>query len=343
VHDDLEARALYLANDGVQLCLVVCDLLGMSPGYSFPARRSMASTLGTTLGCVLVSCTHTHSGPSAIAGTDAIGWPNPGGYDEVLREGCAAAARAARDAAAPANLRYVRARLSDGLAFNRRGLPYEEPSFSVLDVRSSDGARLGVVANFSIHPVLLGPGWLEVATDWVGPFRRSLEGRAGGTAIELTGALGDINPTPPDGEPKDSYEPWASAEQTASYGTTLAGLVADALEDARDIDPTLSVVRAETIEAPVGGTPIAALVGEPTMKVDLVEWQIGDVRLVSVPGEAFHLLGREIAAARNDRVLLAGISPAWHGYLPHPWGDGYEEGVSFGEDFVRTVREQLVR
>jgi hypothetical protein len=77
------------------------------------------------------------------------------------------------------------------------------------------------------------------------------------------------------------------------------------------------------------------------MKVDFVEWDIGGVRLVSIPGEAFHLLGREISSARDDRVLLAGIAPAWHGYLPHPWSEGYEEGVSFGEDFARTVRERL--
>ena len=64
---------------------------------------------------------------------------------------------------------------------------------------------------------------------------------------------------------------------------------------------------------------------------------------MSIPGEAFHLLGREISSARGDRVLLAGISPAWHGYLPHPWGEGYEEGVSYGEEFVRVVREVLVR
>ena len=79
------------------------------------------------------------------------------------------------------------------------------------------------------------------------------------------------------------------------------------------------------------------------MLVELIEWQFGDVRLVSIPGEAFHLLGREIAASRGGRVLLAGIAPSWNGYLPHPWGEGYEEGVSFGEDAVRTMREALTK
>jgi hypothetical protein len=78
------------------------------------------------------------------------------------------------------------------------------------------------------------------------------------------------------------------------------------------------------------------------MLVEFLEWAIGDVRLVSIPGEAFHQLGREISSSRDDRVLLAGIAPSWHGYLPVPWGEGYEEGVSFGEEAVAAMRSALL-
>jgi neutral ceramidase len=342
VHDELEARALYLDDGETAVVLVVCDLLGMSSGFSLPIRRAIASELLLDIGQVLISCTHTHQGPSAIAGTEAIGWPIPKGYADVLREGCVAAARAACAGAAQATLRYARAPLPDGFAFNRRGLPFDEPWFGVLDVLGDDG-RIGVVANLSIHPVLLGPRWYAVATDWVGPMRRTLESSLGGTAIELTGALGDINPTPPDGKPDEPYEPWASAEHTTDYGERLGAIVAEAVDTTDHVGATITVLRSETHDIPVGGTPIAALHGEPTMKVDLVEWDVGGVKLVSLPGEAFHLLGREISSARGGRALLAGLAPAWHGYLPHPWGEGgYEEGVSFGEEFARTVRELLV-
>ncbi len=340
VHEDLEARALYLDGDDGGYCLVVCDLLGMSAGYSRPVREAMATALGTPIDRVLVACTHTHSGPSAIAGTEAIGWPNPDGYADVLRDGCVNAATSAKDQASEASLRFASAALPDGFAFNRRGLPYEEPWFSVLDVRRDDG-RLGVLANLHIHPVLLGPEWMAVATDWVGPFRTALEEAVGGTAIQLTGSLGDINPTPPQGTPDDTYAPWASAEQTIGYGRKLADVVAGALDGAQPVEDRLNVVRSQTLEVPVGGTAIAALHGEPTMLVELIEWALGNVRLVSIPGEAFHLLGREIAASRSGRVLLAGIAPSWNGYLPHPWGDGYEEGVSYGQDAVRAIREAL--
>ncbi|HYZ91023.1 MAG TPA: hypothetical protein VFA34_01360 [Actinomycetota bacterium] len=336
VHDDLEASAAFLADGETSMCLIVCDLLGMTPDVSMPIREAVASALGVARANVVLACTHTHAGPSLIAGSEAIGWPTPAGYADFVRDRCVTAAVAAGDAAAETSLRFLRAPLPNGIAFNRRGGDYDGPTFSVLEAVGT-----GFIANFGIHPVLLGPDWLEVATDWIGPFRRELAALAGGTAIELTGALGDINPTPPSGKPGDTYAPWASPEQTADYGKRLARLVADALPGAGPVEGPLAVLREESIDVPVGGTAIAALHGAPRMHVELVEWSIGDVRLVSVPGEAFHALGREICAVRNDRVLLAGLAP-WHGYLPHPYGDGYEEGVSYGPDAVAAIRRALV-
>lgn len=336
VHEDLEARALYLDDGSTALCLVVCDLLGMSPDNAAAVRSPVAAKLEVPHSHVVVACTHTHSGPSLIAGSEALGWPTPDGYLELVRDGCISAANGARDRADETTLRYARAPLPDGFAFNRRGGDFEEPWFSVLHAPG-----VGILANFGIHPVLLGPQWLAVATDWVGPFRRALEALVDGVAIELTGALGDINPTPPAGEPGDSYEPWADAEQTADYGKHLAHLAAESLDHAGPVTGPLGVLRDDTIEVPVGGTGLAAMYGQPAMHVELIEWSIGDVSLVSIPGEAFHALGREVSSARDNRVLLAGLSP-WQGYLPHPYGDGYEEGVSYGPGAVAAIREALL-
>ena len=196
VHDDLEVRTLWLAEgvDGPGLCLVVCDLLGMSPSFAGPLRERVADDLGVPLAAVLTASTHTHSGPSCIAGSDAIGWPTPPGYRELLIEACRDAATQARLAARPATLAYRRAPLPAGLSVNRRGLPYS-PWLALLDVSAASGERLGILANFAIHPVALGPECLAVSADWVSPFRAALEGALGGRALMLSGALGDVNPS----------------------------------------------------------------------------------------------------------------------------------------------------
>lgn len=345
IHDQLEARAVVLEDGSSSVCLVVCDLLGMSPGFMQPARDEICKALGLDPGNVLIACTHTHAGPSAMAGTEALGWANPENFSDAIADACLTAAENARDLTEDADLRFVRAALPPGFAFNRRGLAFEDPWFAALDVVGLNG-RLGCIANMHIHPVLLGPHWLAVSTDWIGPFRKALEDEAGGTAVQLTGALGDINPTPPDGNPDDSYAPWASAEQTEAFGEALAGVVAGVLDDAISVVGGIGVVRSEQVELEVADTPIAALLGDRKLPVEFVEWSIGDIRCVAIPGEAFHQLGLEISASRNDRVLLAGLAPTWAGYLPRPFstdGEGYEEGVSYGEAFVDAVATKLIQ
>jgi hypothetical protein len=337
VRDDLEARAIVIDD----VCLVVCDLLGMTNAFSGPIRAAVAAQLGIDAERVLTACTHTHHGPSAMTGTEALGWHIPIGYGEELQAGCVAAARHARESAVDAELRYGRAPLPSDVSYNRRGLAYDAPDFAVLDVVRHDGHRIGVLANLAVHPVALGPDNLAISTDWVGPFRTELERLAGGFAIELSGALGDINPLPPHGRPDDDYEPWSTPDETDQIGRTIADAVAEALDDCAPIGDDAHVVRAETREIALGSTGLASRAQRASTPVDFVEWAIGDVRLVSIPGEAFFALGREIEDTRNRRTLLAGISPSWHGYLPVPWGDGYEEGVSFGPEFVDEVRRTL--
>lgn len=341
VRDDLDARAIYLSDDTTSLCLVSCDLLGMTPGFSGPIRAAIGAELGIGTDRVLISCTHTHHGPSVLAGSEALGWLIPHGYDEVLRDGCVLAAAHARDAAGDAELRYGRAPLPDGVSFNRRGLPYDGPELAVLDAVRPDGHHLGVVANIGVHPVALGPENLEISTDWVGPFRAELEGLAGGFAVELTGALGDVNPRPPGGVPDDSYAPWASAAETEELGRTLGRAAAEALDECEPVTGELRVLRDETIDLALGETGLARLAQADTMSVEFVEWAVGDVRVVSMPGEAFFALGREIEEARGKRTILAGLSPSWHGYLPHPFTEGYEEGLSYGAEAVAEIRAIL--
>jgi hypothetical protein len=40
-------------------------------------------------------------------------------------------------------------------------------------------------------------------------------------------------------------------------------------------------------------------------------------------------------------VLLAGLAPEWHGYLPSPFTDGYEESMSYGRDAVAAITHAL--
>jgi hypothetical protein len=338
VHDDLEVRALWLDDGSNRACLVVTDLLGMTEGFSGAVRAAIAAELGLDLAAVLTASTHTHNGPNAMEGGDALGWTTPEGYGELLVERCVPAARAARDAAEPVTLHAVRAPLPDGLSVNRRGNPYE-PWFAALDLRGADGSRAGTLVNLSIHPVLFGAPWLEVGTDWVGPFREALQAAAGGTCVMLSGGLGDVNPAERHEDiPTHLREAVAEAH---ALGAALAAAVAQALADARPVEGGLAT-GAHTVTVRPAGTLLTELLGSAERTVELVEWAIGDAHLVAVPGEPFHALARRIDEARGGVTLIAGLAPSWAGYLPEPFGEGYEETVSLGRDAVAAIADAVV-
>ncbi|HYF45876.1 MAG TPA: hypothetical protein VD926_06665 [Acidimicrobiales bacterium] len=349
VRDDLEVRALYLEGDApsggrTAVCLLVYDLLGMSRHFADPIRVAVGAALGLERAAVLTSCVHTHAAPSTMAGTEALGWPTPEGYAELLVERSVQAATEAQASAVAASLRYGRWPLPGGLSINRRGHPYD-PTFAVLDVRAADDAarRITSLANVSIHPVALGPECVAVSSDWVGAFRGELTRRAGGTPVLLSGALGDVNPHHVHRQGNEcTNDLFAEADE---IGSDVAEAVDDVLARAEDLGAVAgpAVERWREVEVPTERTALARGRGERPLRVELVEWSLGPVRLVSVPGEAFHALGRSIEedSGRGGKVLVAGLSPVWQGYLPMPFTEGYEEETSYGRAFVATVAAAL--
>ena len=342
IHDDLQARALVLRSEAATVCLVVCDLLGMSFGFSDPARQAVASALDLPPAAVLIASTHTHSAPSAMEGTAVLGWETPEGFGATIADGCRRAAVAALAAVEPAEARYARRSLPEGLSLNRRGHPYD-PYFSVLDMHRAAGGRIGTLANLAIHPVALGPECLAVSSDWVGPFRNALEDATGGAAMMLSGALGDVNPRHVHRQNNEcAVDGFAEA---AELGGELAQVIDRALASAERVEGGVGVVANRHLQVPLDGTGLSVMrpPGESVMDVELLEWSLGSLRVVSVPGEAFQAFGRQVESARDNRVILAGLAPMWQGYLPVPWEDGgYEEGVSYGQPAVNAILEALL-
>lgn len=340
VRHDLEARAVVFRDGDVTLCLLVLDLLMLTPDHADPLRAAVGRALGIPAGQVLTSCTHTHAGPSSAAKASRAGWPTPDGYLQVLSAGCIDAASAAHAAREPATFAYARDALRMDLSANRRHLPYD-PEIAVLEARRLDGSRIGTIANVGIHPVALGMACRAVSGDWVTTFRQRGEQATGAPTVLLSGALGDVNPGHDPRPQPDGGGDWDGAE---ALGEGVAAAVALLLPRLRDAgDRARVVARREVVLRPA--VTVASLLGGVALRpvtVELIEWALGDIRLVSVPGEAFHAFGRVVARARDDKVLLAGLAPAWHGYLPEPFRAGYEESMSYGRRFTKRVRELLV-
>lgn len=126
VHDDLFAKAIYLADGKTEIAWVACDIIGLNRGAVLAARRLITERTGIPGDHVLLSATHTHTGPLYTG-------PMPGVY-EVERENLtpmqakymddlagaiAAAVVRARERAADGRVEVATAQ-EDSLSFNRR-------------------------------------------------------------------------------------------------------------------------------------------------------------------------------------------------------------------------------
>lgn len=339
VHDDLEVHALVLDQAGTTVCLLVLDLLLLGPDFAAPVRSAVARALGLPVDHVLTSCVHTHSGPAASVVLRRAGWPVLQGFLEVVVAGCVAAAQAAQLGLAEATLAYGREPLPEGLGRNRRDLPYH-PTMGALTARGLDGSLLGSIGNVGIHPVALGPTCRAVSSDWVGSYRSAVRAATGAPAVLLMGAMGDVDPH---GFSRDRLAEGGDWDLAHRVGTDVAQAVTDLLTRVSALPDELTVLPPRHLR-PRAGLSLMTVLGSQVgrrLDVELHEWSLGGVRLVSVPGEPFDALGRGILAAREERALLAAISPVWHGYLPMPFRSGYEEKMSGGRRFVSAVAEAL--
>ena len=66
IRDELEANALFLTDGQTPLLLISCDLVGLDLATVSPIRDAISTAAGIPPRQVIITCTHTHSGPALI-------------------------------------------------------------------------------------------------------------------------------------------------------------------------------------------------------------------------------------------------------------------------------------
>src|SRR3954468_7175382 len=79
VHDDLYARALVIECGGGRAAMVCCDLITMPPNVAQQARRLIEKDTGLKPEQVMISATHSHTGPILPGRTARETADGPGG------------------------------------------------------------------------------------------------------------------------------------------------------------------------------------------------------------------------------------------------------------------------
>src|SRR5688572_30648295 len=190
VHDDLYAKALVLEQGGTQVAFVVCDLISLSRPIVEQARRLITDSSRVHGKNVMMSATHSHTGPVLHGGSTRNA--AQGGEEDVavkyaeelpwlIAESVKLAAKRLTNAVVSAAIGY-----EEHLSFNRRFFMRDgtvawnpgkantnivraagpiDPDVGVLLVQTPDAkAAIATYVNFAMHPDTV--GGLQISADY---------------------------------------------------------------------------------------------------------------------------------------------------------------------------------
>ncbi len=211
VADDLHARALVLDDGATTLAIVVCDLLSLGTDLVADIRTIVNDECGIPPQNVMVSCTHTHTGPATRNHRGDEPLP---GYREWLVRQVADGIRVAQTRLQPARIASGSAPVS-GVCFNRRfhmkddtvvfnpGINNPDivepagpvdPDVVALLVESTDGTPLALWSSLSTHYAGTDEE-LAISADYYGVYAQAVSRILGEHCVGLhaNGTSGDIN------------------------------------------------------------------------------------------------------------------------------------------------------
>jgi len=212
IHDDLYVKAIALRSGDVTLGLITCDLIDMPVSAVEGAKAAITARTGVPATHVLISCTHTHTAPSAVG---ALGTPATPGYAESLVARIADAFVMAIAQLRPAELAHTsgdcheevhnrRWHMKDGRVVMNPGYQNPDalrpagptdPELGVLILREAETRRpIAVYANLALHYVG-NPCGTWVSADYFGEYARALQRLAGAEFLVMlaNGCQGNIN------------------------------------------------------------------------------------------------------------------------------------------------------
>jgi neutral ceramidase len=351
VHDPISVRAIVVDDT----CVISIDVVGLDETICADIRSGAPFDDDR----VVVTATHTHSGPAVVIGR--LGDGDEQARTLIIEAGIRAAVNAAARRQ-PAVLEYVDAGALPIATDRRRGGKPDAAHLQGLRWRSLGGELLCWLVTYPCHPVVLGPDNRELSGDYPSVLRLDLESEApGSVAVFLTGCAGDVNVGhPPSASFSDTADPRRTFAEAARIGSALAGTLRDSdwsSSAAMNEHPVAAAFEEFTLrldpldDAPpdvlaeewrrrlpgVGDGEAAVLdewiawsqrplVGLPAMwsgSVTALRW--GPVVVVCLPGEPFLALGTAISAQSTSALcLVVGYANGCPGYLPT--ADAYTDG-----------------
>jgi hypothetical protein len=269
-HDDLYAKAIVIQVGQKTAAMVACDLVGIDREIVEEARRQVQAATGIPAGRLMISATHSHTGPLLSRRFLASAPPEPLRLAEQFRSQLpvkiAESVKKALAAASPANISrgvgqeesvafYRRFLMKDGtVRFNPGKMNPDivqavgsiDPDLAVVRFDAAHDNPLALYVNYALH--LDTVGGAQFSADypyWMNKLLGKIYG-SGMTFVFTIGAAGNINhinvrdPNPQKGQ-----------EEAHRIGTVLAGEVLKTMTRLKPVQPSPLQVTSEIVNLPL--------------------------------------------------------------------------------------------
>lgn len=321
VLDPVTARALVVDVGGTKLGLVSLEVV-VVPASLRHAVEAAAAPLG--LGALVVTATHTHSGPGGYWDKWIAEEIGLAAYDPRVEAHLVLKAKEALEAAVrsltPARVAW--ARLQSNYSTNR-ALPHGVVDQLLTGIRfdALDGAPLARWITYASHPTMLPQEPVELSADWPGSLSRAMEADTGAVVLFTQGAGGDATWNKRSGGlvPVERMKAFGEAFAADARGAIAAAGAEGASEVRLSFTREAFHLPPASVEGAVWGPfePLAAnlmqwLVAPGETSVDA--WQLGPVRLLFVPGEPVGELGLAWRKAFGGASVV-GLADDYVGYV----------------------------
>jgi len=357
VHDPLYAKALILEHGTTQVALLTVDVLGLHWATVQSVRAAIAAATDIPAANVMIACSHTHAGPATmrLQGCGVIDTA----YVAQLQARLVAVTVTAWQARQPARLGVGHGHVQEGVHNRRTPGDVIDPAVGILRVDDGAGNPLALLLNYTCHPTCVTGENTLFSAEYCGVAAAQIQAATGAITLWTTGAIGDVGPAARGWEvltgladaltaeilrvlPTITTAPWsrlATTTQTLALPllplpTTEELIAFQAAQQAILADPEqmqqpyqAAICGALIDWATATLTKVSAPDAATTVTTEIQVIHVGNLALVSAPGELFVELGLAIKAAAVGDCFVCGFTNDNIGYIParraYPHG-GYE-------------------
>jgi len=319
VHDSLYVKAVVINDGNSSLAIVTFDCIGLLYTEVQQIRERTAAITSFPVERIVVSSTHTHSGPDVVGiwGPDYQHSGVDTTYMNFIVNTAAGQIKKADESKREAIVVTGESTFGESWVQNICNEEIDR-SVTVMQFKDKSGNSIASLTNFACHPTFMDAKFTEVSADYVNGFYKQLNQQWQGVNLFLQGPIGGwVQPV--DGE--------GTFEKAERRGRELATEAIAAVETGDTLKTNAIRFTSKVVKFPVGNEAWKQLSAIGTIKrsiqdsvtTELVWFAIGDAQFATHPGETAPYYGLETKKLmRTGPRFVLGLSMDALGYILKP-------------------------